>query len=44
MAIPTIDSIYVPSPAKVVKVKQITALEKLYTIELPKSDRSHVVL
>ena len=35
MAIPTIDSIYVPSPAKVVKVKQITALEKLFTVELP---------
>jgi len=34
MAIPTIDSIYVPSPAKVVKVKQITALEKLFTVEL----------
>ena len=35
MAIPTIDSIYVPSPAKIVKVKQITALEKLFTVELP---------
>jgi sulfite reductase subunit B len=35
MAIPTIDSIYVPSPAKVVKVRQLTALEKLFTVELP---------
>jgi sulfhydrogenase subunit gamma (sulfur reductase) len=35
MAIPTIDSIYVPSPAKVVKVEQMTALEKLFTVELP---------
>jgi sulfite reductase subunit B len=35
MAIPTIDSIYVPSPAKVVKVRQMTALEKLFTVELP---------
>ena len=35
MAIPTIDSIYVPSPAKIVKVETMTALEKLYTVELP---------
>jgi sulfhydrogenase subunit gamma (sulfur reductase) len=35
MAIPTIDSIYVPSPAKIVKVQQVTALEKLFTVELP---------
>jgi sulfite reductase subunit B len=35
MAIPTIDSIYVPSPAKVVKVAPMTAMEKLFTIELP---------
>ncbi len=35
MAIPTIDSIYVPSPAKIVKVVTMTALEKLYTVELP---------
>ena len=35
MAIPTIDSIYIPSPAKVVKVRQLTALEKLFTVELP---------
>jgi sulfite reductase subunit B len=35
MAIPTIDSIYVPSPAKIVKVRQMTALEKLFTVELP---------
>ena len=35
MAIPTVDSIYVPSPAKIVKVETMTALEKLYTVELP---------
>jgi sulfhydrogenase subunit gamma (sulfur reductase) len=35
MAIPTIDSIYVPSPAKIVKVAPMTAMEKLFTIELP---------
>ncbi len=35
MAIPTLDSIYVPSPAKIVKVQPMTALEKLFTIELP---------
>jgi len=35
MAIPTLDSIYVPSPAKIVKVETMTALEKLYTVELP---------
>ena len=35
MAIPTLDSIYVPSPAKIVKVETLTALEKLYTVELP---------
>lgn len=35
MAIPTLDSIYVPSPAKIVKVETMTALEKLYTLELP---------
>ncbi len=35
MAIPTIDSIYIPSPAKIVKVRQLTALEKLFTLELP---------
>lgn len=35
MAIPTIDSIYIPSPAKIVKVTRITALEKLFTVELP---------
>jgi sulfhydrogenase subunit gamma (sulfur reductase) len=35
MAIPTIDSIYVPSPARIAKVQQLTALEKLFTVELP---------
>jgi sulfhydrogenase subunit gamma (sulfur reductase) len=35
MAIPTLDSIYVPCPAKIVKVETMTALEKLYTVELP---------
>jgi sulfhydrogenase subunit gamma (sulfur reductase) len=35
MAIPTVDSIYVPTPAKIVKVETMTALEKLYTVELP---------
>ncbi len=35
MAIPTVGSIYVPSPAKIVKIEQMTALEKLFTIELP---------
>jgi NAD(P)H-flavin reductase len=35
MAIPTIDSIYVPSPAKIAKVAPMTAMEKLFTIELP---------
>jgi sulfite reductase subunit B len=35
MAIPTIDSIYVPSPAQVVKVQTMTATEKLFTVELP---------
>jgi sulfhydrogenase subunit gamma (sulfur reductase) len=35
MAISMLDSIYVPSPAKIVKVETMTALEKLYTVELP---------
>lgn len=35
MAIPTSGSIYVPSVAKIVKVEQLTALEKLFKIELP---------
>ncbi|MGC8780301.1 MAG: FAD/NAD(P)-binding protein [Anaerolineae bacterium] len=35
MAIPTVGSIYVPSPAKIVKIEPMTALEKLFTIELP---------
>jgi sulfhydrogenase subunit gamma (sulfur reductase) len=29
------DSIYVPTPAKVVKIQPLTALEKVFTIELP---------
>ncbi len=35
MAIPTVDSIYVPSPARIVKVQQLSATEKLFTVELP---------
>jgi len=35
MAIPTVGSMYVPSPAKIVKVEQLTALEKLFQVELP---------
>lgn len=35
MAILTVGSIYVPSPAKIVKIEQMTALEKLFTVELP---------
>jgi NAD(P)H-flavin reductase len=35
MAIPTEGSIYIPSPAKVAKVEQLTALEKLFQVELP---------
>lgn len=35
MAIPTVGSIYVPSPARIVKIEQMTALEKLFTVELP---------
>ena len=35
MAIPTVGSIYIPSPAKIAKVEQLTALEKLFTVELP---------
>lgn len=35
MAIPTSGSIYVPSAAKIAKVEQLTALEKLFQIELP---------
>lgn len=35
MAIPTVGSIYTPSPARIAKVEQMTALEKLFTIELP---------
>jgi len=35
MAIPANDSIYMPSPAKIVQVKPLTAMEKLFTLELP---------
>jgi NAD(P)H-flavin reductase len=35
MAIPTAESIYVPSPAKIAKVQPLTAMEKLFTVELP---------
>ncbi len=35
MAIPTIGSIYTPSPARIAKVEPMTALEKLFTVELP---------
>ncbi len=35
MSIPTGGSIYVPSPAKITKVEQMTALEKLFSVELP---------
>jgi len=35
MAIPTVGSIYIPSPAKIAKIEQLTALEKLFTVELP---------
>jgi len=35
MAIPTVESIYVPSPAKIAKVQPLTAMEKLFTVELP---------
>ncbi|MER3514012.1 MAG: oxidoreductase, partial [Chloroflexota bacterium] len=29
------DSIYLPQPARIVDVRQMTALEKLFTLELP---------
>jgi sulfhydrogenase subunit gamma (sulfur reductase) len=35
MAIPTVGSMYIPSPAKIAKVEQLTALEKLLQVELP---------
>jgi sulfite reductase subunit B len=35
MAIPTTDSVYVPSPAQVVKIVPLTQMEKVFTIELP---------
>ena len=35
MAIPTVGSMYIPSPAKIAKVEQLTALEKLFQVELP---------
>ncbi len=36
MPMPVTESIYVPCPAKVVKVTPLTALEKLFTVELPR--------
>jgi len=33
--IPTVGSVYVPSPARIAKVRALTAMEKLFTIELP---------
>ncbi|HSB79136.1 MAG TPA: FAD/NAD(P)-binding protein [Candidatus Methylomirabilis sp.] len=36
MAIPTPDSIYVPCPATVAKIAPLTAMEKLFTLELPR--------
>jgi sulfhydrogenase subunit gamma (sulfur reductase) len=35
MAIPMTESIYIPCPAKIRKIRQLTALEKLFTLELP---------
>jgi len=35
MAIPTVGSMYIPSPARIAKVEQLTALEKLFQVELP---------
>ncbi len=35
MPIPTIDSVYVPGSARIVKVQQLTTSEKLFTVELP---------
>jgi len=33
--VPTVDSMYIPSPARIAKVEPLTALEKLFMIELP---------
>ncbi len=33
--IPTVDSMYIPSPARIGKSEKMTAMEKLFTIELP---------
>jgi len=33
--IPIVDSMYIPSPARIAKIEPLTALEKLFTIELP---------
>ncbi len=35
MSIPTLDSMYIPSPGRIAKIQPMTALEKLFTIELP---------
>ena len=32
---PRVDSIYIPSPARVAKIKTLTARDKLFTLELP---------
>ncbi|MBI5652836.1 MAG: FAD/NAD(P)-binding protein [Chloroflexi bacterium] len=36
MAIPTTDSLYTPAPARIAKIQTLTAMEKLFTIELPR--------
>lgn len=36
MAIPTTDSLYTPAPARIAKIQALTAMEKLFTIELPR--------
>jgi sulfhydrogenase subunit gamma (sulfur reductase) len=38
MAIPVSESIYVPAPAKIVKITSITPMEKLFTIEMQAGD------
>lgn len=38
MAIPLSESIYVPAPAKIVKIKSLTPMEKLFTLELYTGD------
>jgi sulfite reductase subunit B len=36
MAIPTTDSLYTPAPARIAKIQALTAMEKLFTLELPR--------